>query len=104
MSDHEPELETERFAEDEGRVLSVHVGPSANCSSIGSLVDFLFVSSIVGGAVLSSVAILLRHPVQRPQPHPPPNPGPGAEEEAHAASDDEASDDDMRPPDPRASS
>ena len=44
---------------EEGRVLSVHFGRSANCSSIGSVVDVLFVSSIAGAAVLSSVAILM---------------------------------------------
>lgn len=44
----------------DGRVLSVHLGHSANCSSIGSVVDFLFLSSLAGGALLSVAAILLR--------------------------------------------
>lgn len=43
----------------EGRVLAVHFGRSANCSSVGSLVDFLYVSSVVGAAVLSAVAVLV---------------------------------------------
>ena len=57
MSDPEKDLDEEA---PEGRVLSVHMGPSANCSSIGSFVDFLFVSSVVGGAVLSAVAVMLQ--------------------------------------------
>jgi len=40
-------------------VLAVHLGRSANCSSIGSIVDFLFVSSVTGAALLSAVAVLL---------------------------------------------
>lgn len=47
-------------ASDEGRVLSIHFGRSANCSSVGSVVDVLFVSSTVGMAILASAAILLR--------------------------------------------
>ena len=40
-------------------VLSVHFGRSANCSSIGSVIDVLFVSGVVGTAVLASLAVLL---------------------------------------------
>ena len=40
-------------------VLSIHFGRSANCSSIGSMVDFLFVSTAVGAAVVSAVTIAL---------------------------------------------
>ncbi len=50
----------ERREEPEGRVLSVHFGRSANCSSIGSVVDFLFLSGTVGAALLSALVILLR--------------------------------------------
>lgn len=46
--------------EDEGQVLSVHFGRSANCSSVGSVVDVLFVSSVVGTALLGAVAVLMR--------------------------------------------
>ena len=46
--------------DDEGRVLSVHFGRSANCSSVGSVVDVLFVSSVVGTALLGAVAVLMR--------------------------------------------
>ncbi len=45
--------------DDDERVLSVHYGRSANCSSIGSVVDVLFVSGVAGTAVLASLAVLL---------------------------------------------
>lgn len=51
-SDETPE------ADDEG-VLSVHFGRSANCSSIGSVIDVLFVSGVVATALLASIAVLL---------------------------------------------
>lgn len=44
----------------EGEVLSVHLGHSANCSSVGSIVDFLFLSSVAGAAVVSAIAVILR--------------------------------------------
>lgn len=43
-----------------GKVLSVRFGRSANCSSVGSVVDVLFVSSVVGTALLGALAVLLR--------------------------------------------
>jgi hypothetical protein len=46
-------------APDDERVLSVHYGRSANCSSIGSVVDVLFVSGVAGTAVLAALAVLL---------------------------------------------
>lgn len=58
MSDDRPD--DERRENEAGGVLSVHVGPSANCSSVGSFVDFLFVSSVVGAAALSAFAVLVR--------------------------------------------
>ena len=45
---------------DAGRVLAVHFGRSANCSSIGSFVDYLFLSAVLGAAVLTAVAVLVR--------------------------------------------
>lgn len=39
-----------------GEILSLHLGPSANCSSIGSFVDFLFLSSVAGGALIAALA------------------------------------------------
>lgn len=43
-----------------GEVLSVRFGRSANCSSVGSVVDVLFVSSVVGTALLAALAVTLR--------------------------------------------
>lgn len=37
-------------------VLAVREGPSANCSSIGSVVDTLFVTAVVGGALFAAIA------------------------------------------------
>lgn len=54
----------EESREPEGEVLSIHFGRSANCSSVGSVVDVLFVSSTVGMAILASAAILLRRPAR----------------------------------------
>jgi hypothetical protein len=42
--------------EREHGVLVVREGPSANCSSIGSVVDLLFATAVVGGAVFAAVA------------------------------------------------
>ena len=51
---------TEESSEDEGRILSARFGRSANCSSVGSVVDLLFVSSVVGTAVLGALAVMVR--------------------------------------------
>ena len=40
-------------------VLVVREGPSANCSSIGSVVDALFVTATVGSALFVAVAAAL---------------------------------------------
>ncbi len=40
-------------------VLAVRRGPGANCSSIGSVVDLLFASVVVGGVVYAAVAVSL---------------------------------------------
>ena len=54
MSEHE------REREEAGEVLSVRLGRSANCSSVGSVVDVLFVSSVVGTALLGALAVMVR--------------------------------------------
>ena len=41
-------------------VLSVHLGRSANCSSVGSVVDVLFMSSVAGTAILGALAVYLK--------------------------------------------
>ena len=44
----------------EGRVLAVRALPGANCSSVGSVIDLLFVAGAVGGALLVAVTAALR--------------------------------------------
>ena len=49
-------------------VLAIRLGPGANCSSIGSVIDILFVSAAIGGAVMVALAAALRPPVEPPPP------------------------------------
>lgn len=58
--------------EDEPAVLSVHYGPSANCSSVGSVVDMLFVSTTVAAAALGAVIAIVESRAKKPgakEPH-----------------------------------
>jgi hypothetical protein len=41
-------------------VRAVRLGHGANCSSIGSVVDILFVSTVIGGAVLTAVLAAMK--------------------------------------------
>ncbi len=41
-------------------LLAVREGPSANCSSIGSVVDTLFVTAVAGGALFVAVAAAIQ--------------------------------------------
>ncbi len=41
-------------------VRAVRVGHGANCSSIGSVVDTLFVSAAVGGAILAAILAAMK--------------------------------------------
>jgi hypothetical protein len=43
-------------------ILVVRRGPGANCSSIGSVLDMLFLSAVAGGALLVGVAAALGEP------------------------------------------
>lgn len=45
-------------ADDDG-ILVVRRGPGANCSSIGSAVEMLFLSATLGAAVLAAIAAAL---------------------------------------------
>jgi hypothetical protein len=72
---------------EEGRILSVHLGPSANCSSIGSHIDFLFISATVSGAMLSALAVAM---TRRASDDTPSEPGDAAvDRAAPKASEDE---------------
>ena len=41
-------------------VRAIRLGHGANCSSIGSVVDTLFASAVIGGAVLAAVLAAMR--------------------------------------------
>jgi hypothetical protein len=45
---------------DERQILAVRVGHGANCSSIGSVVDTLFASAVVGAMVFAAVAAAMK--------------------------------------------
>ncbi len=50
---------------DPGSIRALRPGHGANCSSIGSVVDTLFVTALVGGAVFAAVvAALGKEPVE----------------------------------------
>jgi hypothetical protein len=51
--------EAARVKRIEEGVLVVREGHGANCSSIGSVIDTLFATAVVGGAVLAAVAAAL---------------------------------------------
>lgn len=60
-------------------ILAVRLGPGANCSSIGSAVEMLFLSATVGAAILAGVSAALRPPSDEPDaPAPPAEPGEAA--------------------------
>ena len=42
-------------------VRAVRLGHGANCSSIGSVVDTLFASAVIGGAVLAAVIAAMKN-------------------------------------------
>jgi hypothetical protein len=63
----------------------VRLGHGANCSSIGSVVDTLFASAVIGGAVLAAViAAMKNEPISVVGPPPEPDAA-----DAHADADDE---------------
>ena len=74
----------------------VRLGHGANCSSIGSVVDTLFASAAVGGAVFAAIAAAMAHERIRTLPAPGPDPGP---DPAPAPDPDPAPD--PSPPPPR---
>lgn len=66
-------------------VLSVRLGPGANCSSIGSAVELLFLSATVGAALLTALSASLEPagsddepPAPEPEPEAKPSPEGGA--------------------------
>lgn len=49
-------IEIAEGAIEPGEILAVRRGPGANCSSIGSALDLLFVSSVAAGVVFAAIA------------------------------------------------
>jgi hypothetical protein len=45
---------------DETNVRAVRVGHGANCSSVGSVIDTLFLGAAVGGAILAAVCAAMK--------------------------------------------
>lgn len=60
---------------DPDEILILRRGPGANCSSIGSALDLLFLSAVAGGAALAAVAAAFgpRPRPERPDGAPPPS-------------------------------
>jgi hypothetical protein len=58
MSDPVSEEEDDREIDDED-VLVVRRGPGANCSSIGSALDVLFMTATIAGAILAAATAAL---------------------------------------------
>jgi hypothetical protein len=58
-------------------VLAVRPGPGANCSSIGSVIDILFVAGMTAGAVAAALAAALPTEPEAGPEAPPPEPPPG---------------------------
>ena len=49
-------------------ILVIRRGPGANCSSIGSVLDVLFLSAVAGGAIFVGIAALLNEQSAEPRP------------------------------------
>jgi hypothetical protein len=79
--------EEERRARIEAGVRAIREGHGANCSSIGSVIDTIFATAVLGGAVLAAVVASLSQESVRvvgtpPKPSPsdpPPSPSPPAQ-------------------------
>jgi hypothetical protein len=94
MSDGAAEQEAESESGDERRarieagVRAIREGHGANCSSIGSVIDTIFASAVLGGAVLAAVVASLGRekvrvvgsPASGPAPAEPAPPRAGTEE------------------------
>lgn len=56
MSTEEPKTKAKI---DPKHVRVVRIGHGANCSSVGSVIDTLFASAVVGGAIFTAIAAAL---------------------------------------------
>jgi hypothetical protein len=76
------DTEDERRARIESGVLAIREGHGANCSSIGSVIDTIFASAVLGGTIFAAVvASLGRERVRVVGASPPTAPPQPSEEE-----------------------
>lgn len=73
----------------EGRVLVVRRGAGANCSSIGSAVEMLFLSATAGAALVAAVTAMLRDETSDAPRDAPPDAPPTAPPDAASAAEPE---------------
>ena len=60
MSEETVRESTEPREIDVANVRAVRVGHGANCSSVGSVIDTLFLGAVVGGAVFAAVCAAMK--------------------------------------------
>ena len=60
MSEETVRESTEPRELDAANVRAVRVGHGANCSSVGSVIDTLFLGAVVGGALLAAVCAAMK--------------------------------------------
>jgi hypothetical protein len=79
MSDDQSDVSDVRDVREEN-VRSVRLGHGANCSSVGSVIDTLFLGAALGGVVFAAVCAAMKVEgitvVGARPPPPPPPPGP----------------------------
>lgn len=73
--------ETKRQGPSPEHVRAARLGHGANCSSVGSVVDTLFVSAAVGSAVFAALCAAMREEPVREVLAPPPEEAPEPEGE-----------------------
>lgn len=62
---------------DEEHVRRIRIGSGGNCSSVGSVVDTLFATAVVGAAVFAAVVAALKvEPIRVREPRSPAQPRP----------------------------
>ena len=61
MSDETDRESTEPRELDPANVRAVRIGHGANCSSVGSVIDTLFLGAAVGGAVFAAVCAAMKN-------------------------------------------
>lgn len=87
-TDDEPEEheEQEERAIEPEHVRAVRVGHGANCSSVGSVVDTLFLGAAIGGAIFAAICAALRDEPVRVVATAPPVPADDGAEPGNGAS------------------